>query len=80
MSQVIICDICGARVGLEKIRLTVNAVIDPRGDLAAEETQTIDVCRSCIQAVPDLSSDHAIDELKRLAAKAHPWRFDPTKA
>lgn len=80
MSQVTICDICGDRIVLEKVRVAVNAVIDPRGDLAAEETQTIDVCRSCIQAVPDLASDHALDELKRVVSKAQPWRFDPTKA
>lgn len=80
MSQITICDICGEPTGLEKISLSINAVINPRDDLGTEIFREIDACRFCIQSVPDLASDHALDELKRVVSKAQPWRFDPTKA
>jgi hypothetical protein len=70
MSQVILCDLCGSRTGLTKTRLVVASATHPhKADPIHERGETIDVCGSCLLAVPDLKTEFPLEELQHVVAR-----------
>ncbi len=70
MSLVRICDICGERTGLHATRLTVvSEEYPPRREPIQPEGDEIDACRSCLRAIPDLSTPHTLEDLQHLVAQ-----------
>jgi len=78
MSQVTLCDICGARTGLSRVRLRIASPVHPhKSEPIHERGETIDVCLACIEAVPDLSTPHTLEDLQHAAARRRANASDP---
>ena len=70
MSQVILCDVCGARVGLLKTRLVTASQQHPhKGEAIHKNGQAIDICLPCLIAVPDLATEFNLEELQHVVTR-----------
>lgn len=78
MSQVTLCDLCGERTGLSKVRLRIASPVHPhKSDPIHERGEQIDVCLPCLVTVPDLSTPHPLEDLQHVAARAGRKEADP---
>lgn len=77
MSQVTLCDLCGARTGLSRTRLTIASPVHPhKSEPIHERGEQIDVCLPCLETVADLSTPHPLEDLQHAAAKRRAYFSD----
>jgi len=70
MSQVILCDVCGARLGILKTRLVIESPEHPHNrEPISKHGEAIDVCLPCLIAVPDLKTEFNLEELQHVVAR-----------
>jgi len=70
MSQVTLCDLCGARTGLMRARVTIASATHPhKAEPIHERGETIDVCAVCLPTLPDLTTHHTLEDLQHAAAR-----------
>lgn len=63
------CDVCEQPIAVGGVRVSVVAEPHPHDSRVVRET--VDVCRECLRHVPDLTSEHTTDAIRRrrIAAK-----------
>jgi hypothetical protein len=72
MSQVTLCDICGARTGFLRTKVTIASPVHPHKDEPIHERgQQIDACLDCLPLLPDLATSHTLEDLQREVARCN---------
>jgi hypothetical protein len=70
MSQVILCDVCGARLAILKARLVIESPEHPHNrEPISKHGEAIDVCLPCLIAVPDLKTEFNLEELQHVVRR-----------